>query len=157
MASVSMAWAFSLDLYLELEVAQTASVDEINRAYRIMVLKHHPDRGGSTEKFKSIDAAHTVLLNPMLRLDFYVLLEHRKQDYERYHEHRTTLPELYEPMDKSPLDQVVMELLKFLKTQKQNRFILQSPCRQAQARSSWSQKVCCVGVALRVIHARIHR
>ena len=118
MASVSMAWASSLDLYQELAVAHTASADEINRAFRTMVLKHHPGRGGSVEKFKSIDAARTVLLSPMLRFDYDRLLEHRRQDEQRYHDNRRAqaqqIPELYEPMDKSPLDQVVMELLQVL-------------------------------------------
>ena len=118
MASVSMAWAFSLDLYQELAVAHTASADEINRAYRTMVLEHHPDKSGSVEKFRSVHAARTVLLSRKLRFDYDRLLEHRRQDEQRYHDNRRAqaqqIPELYEPMDKSPLDQVVMELLQVL-------------------------------------------
>jgi len=54
-------------LYELLEVAPDASEAEIRKAYRRLALKHHPDRGGSTEKFQELSAAHEILADPAKR------------------------------------------------------------------------------------------
>lgn len=51
-------------LYDELQVASTASDDDIRRAYRKLVLVHHPDKGGKPEDFKRIHHAYEVLSCP---------------------------------------------------------------------------------------------
>ena len=104
-----MAWAFSLDLYDQLQIAQSASADEINCAHRRLVLTHHPDKGGSADKFKAIDAARTVLLDPKLKREYDRLQKDRAQPQGHH-----GLPQLYEPMDPSQLEQTVMELIRFL-------------------------------------------
>ncbi|MBU0470667.1 MAG: J domain-containing protein [Nanoarchaeota archaeon] len=36
-------------------------LDEINKKYKVLAKEHHPDAGGSTEKFKTINNAHKIL------------------------------------------------------------------------------------------------
>lgn len=47
-----------------LGVADTASDDEIKKAYRSLAMKHHPDRGGDQAKFQEIQEAYAVLSDP---------------------------------------------------------------------------------------------
>ena len=47
--------------YETLGVGETASQDEIKKAYRSLASKHHPDKGGDTAKFQEIQAAYAVL------------------------------------------------------------------------------------------------
>lgn len=49
------------DYYDILEVSRSASDEEIKRAYRKLAQEHHPDKGGSHEKFKEINEAYQVL------------------------------------------------------------------------------------------------
>jgi DnaJ family protein A protein 2 len=49
------------DLYGVLGVGKKASADEIKRAYKKEALVHHPDRGGSKEKFQALQEAFDVL------------------------------------------------------------------------------------------------
>ncbi len=56
------------DYYEILEVAKTASADEIKKAYRKVALKYHPDRNqgdkAAEEKFKEAAEAYEVLSDP---------------------------------------------------------------------------------------------
>ena len=49
------------DHYATLGVAKTATADEIKRAFRKLASQHHPDKGGDTAKFQSIQAAYDTL------------------------------------------------------------------------------------------------
>jgi DnaJ-domain-containing protein 1 len=44
-----------------LKVPQSATFEEIKKAHRQMVMKHHPDRGGDEAEFKRIQAAYEIL------------------------------------------------------------------------------------------------
>lgn len=47
-----------------LGLSSDASHEEIKAAYRRMAMKHHPDRGGSQDKFQEIKVAYEQLMKP---------------------------------------------------------------------------------------------
>jgi len=53
--------------YQILGLQKGATMVEIKKAFRALSLKHHPDKGGQTEKFQTINQAHLVLSNPESR------------------------------------------------------------------------------------------
>ncbi len=63
-------------LYETLEISDTASADEIKKAYRKLARKYHPDvnkEASAEEKFKEINGAYEVLSDP-----------EKKQQYDQY-------------------------------------------------------------------------
>jgi molecular chaperone DnaJ len=61
------------DYYEVLGVPRNASENDIKKAYRKLVIKHHPDKGGDEEKFKECAEAYDVLSDP-----------EKKQQYDQY-------------------------------------------------------------------------
>ena len=55
------------DYFNILGVGKSASEDEIKKAYRGLAMKHHPDRGGDSNKFQEIEEAYRVLSDPNQR------------------------------------------------------------------------------------------
>jgi hypothetical protein len=55
------------DYYFILGAEQTASQDEIERLYKRLARRHHPDRGGDAEEMKAINEAYRVLRNSATR------------------------------------------------------------------------------------------
>jgi molecular chaperone DnaJ len=55
------------DYYEVLGVSRNASEDEIKKAFRKLARKHHPDAGGSEDRFKEINEAYEVLSDPEKR------------------------------------------------------------------------------------------
>ena len=58
------------DYYAVLGVDKDASQAEIDRSYRRLASKHHPDRGGSEERMKLLNEAYGVLKDSGLRRDY---------------------------------------------------------------------------------------
>ena len=58
------------DYYGVLGVDKDASQVEIDRSYKRMASKHHPDRGGSEESMKLLNEAYGVLKDTQLRGDY---------------------------------------------------------------------------------------
>jgi len=54
-------------LYKVLGVGKNASEREIKKAFKKAALQHHPDRGGDAEKFKEVEKAKEILLDPKKR------------------------------------------------------------------------------------------
>lgn len=50
--------------YEVLELKDTATSEEIKRAFRRLSKKYHPDKGGDADKFKEINEAYQTLSNP---------------------------------------------------------------------------------------------
>lgn len=53
-----------------LGVSKTASTNEIKKAFKKLAVKHHPDAGGSEEKFKEISEAYEVLSDEKKRREY---------------------------------------------------------------------------------------
>ena len=56
--------------YSTLGVAENATEDEIKKAYRKLASANHPDKGGDTEKFKTIQTAYDVIGNKEKRASY---------------------------------------------------------------------------------------
>jgi molecular chaperone DnaJ len=61
------------DYYEVLGVSKNASADDVKKAFRKLAHEHHPDKGGSAEKFKEINEAYQVLGNA-----------DKRQQYDRF-------------------------------------------------------------------------
>jgi DnaJ-class molecular chaperone len=59
-----------MNLYDELELPKNCSEDDIKQQYRSLAQKHHPDKGGDEEKFKTIKFAYEVLSDPIRRKEY---------------------------------------------------------------------------------------
>lgn len=59
-----------VDLYEILQVEMDSKFDEIKMAYIKMAKQHHPDQGGSTDKFLEITRAYEILYNKETRKEY---------------------------------------------------------------------------------------
>lgn len=59
-----------MDFYQILGVPESASQDEIKRAYRKLAGQHHPDKGGDTAKFQAISQAYDTIGDEQKRAEY---------------------------------------------------------------------------------------
>jgi curved DNA-binding protein CbpA len=71
-----------LDYYELLQVSSSAETETINRVFRLLAQRFHPDnqQTGNEKRFRSILEAHTVLSNPEKRAQYDVVHLQRRQD-----------------------------------------------------------------------------
>lgn len=53
-----------MNYYKLLGITESASPEEIKKAYKKMAMKHHPDKGGDPEMFNNISTAYSILSDP---------------------------------------------------------------------------------------------
>jgi hypothetical protein len=85
------------DYYETLQLSSTADTDTIDRVYRILVRRYHPDNldTGDTEKFNRIVKAHKILSDPDTRASYDVVYaENRESTLKLFEE--TSNPESYD-------------------------------------------------------------
>lgn len=64
-----------MSYYDILQVKKDSSPDEIKKSYRMLSLKHHPDKnGGNDETFKQINESYTILSDPTKRKQYDLTL-----------------------------------------------------------------------------------
>lgn len=71
-----------VDYYANLQVSPDAEPEVIEKAYKALMLKYHPDRGGDEEKTKNITAAYYVLKDESRRREYDQARLARKSDQE---------------------------------------------------------------------------
>lgn len=73
------------DYYEDLQVSPNADFETIERVYRLLAKRYHPDntRTGRLERFEAISSAYRVLGNPEKRAAYDVLYEKQKDRYWR--------------------------------------------------------------------------
>lgn len=59
-----------MDYYSTLGVDPSADQETIKRAYKKLAMKHHPDRGGNTDKFQEIQKAYNTLGDDQARAQY---------------------------------------------------------------------------------------
>ncbi len=73
--------------YELLELSASANADTVERMFRYLSTKHHPDRGGDKEKFSNLVKAFEVLREPVSRDAYDAQLQKEKQEREGLVEH----------------------------------------------------------------------
>ena len=71
-----------VDYYEVLQLSVTAEPDTINRVYRLLAQRFHPDNRetGSDSKFRQIHEAYSVLSDPEKRARYDILYEQQRHD-----------------------------------------------------------------------------
>jgi hypothetical protein len=65
--------------YVVLGASEDASQAEIERLYKRLAKRHHPDRGGSAEKMKAVNEAYRMLGNEAARLAYDTQRQRHRQ------------------------------------------------------------------------------
>jgi curved DNA-binding protein len=74
-----------MDFYQVLGIDKTADEKDIKKAYRSLSLKHHPDRGGDSEKFKQLSEAYETLSDSSKRQEYDFQREHGGNGFHHVH------------------------------------------------------------------------
>ena len=71
-----------LDFYEVLQVSPNAEPETIQRVYRLLAQRYHPDNGesGDADRFREVHEAYTVLIDPERRAQYDVIHQQQQQD-----------------------------------------------------------------------------
>ena len=71
-----------IDYYELLQISPNAQIDTINRVYKMLAQRFHPDNpeSGDTERFLKLQGAYSVLSNPERKMEYD---EDRRRFYDR--------------------------------------------------------------------------
>jgi len=69
-----------MSYYSTLGVAPSSSADEIRSAYRKLVVKHHPDKGGDPKIFTAVQEAFDVVGDPAKRQAYNTAMSKKPVD-----------------------------------------------------------------------------
>lgn len=126
-----------MNLYDLLGIKNTASQDEIKKAYRKLSTKHHPDKGGDAEKFKELVMAYNILFDEgkRKRYDLGETAENiTKSTVSEDQETIQALLNLFNQVIVSPVDLDHMDIFDFMKKQiVQSKGSLNHSIRQEEA------------------------
>jgi curved DNA-binding protein CbpA len=77
-----MAPAEDVDYYEVLQVSESAEPETINRVYRLLAQRYHPDNreSGNEERFREMTEAYNVLSNPEKRAGYDAIHLQRRKD-----------------------------------------------------------------------------
>lgn len=71
-----------VDFYKILNVDENSTLDEIRKQYRVLALKHHPDKSeANDDTFKQITNAYNVLSDPQKRREYNTSLSRERRGY----------------------------------------------------------------------------
>lgn len=73
--------------YEILELSANANQDTIERMFRYLATKHHPDSGGDKEVFSTLLKAFEILRDPAARSAYDATLQQQKQENKKLVEH----------------------------------------------------------------------
>ena len=90
--------AVEKDYYSILGALETASQDEIERLYKRLAMRHHPDRGGDADEMKAINEAYRVLGNATTRRAYDETAATRRAYDSRHHRSDDTLSAVAPPL-----------------------------------------------------------
>ena len=84
------------NLYHILGLDKDATTDDILKAYRLLVKKHHPDRGGDPDTFKQIQEAYDILMDEDKRAHYDKTGKTKQQKSSREIRIMTILLQIFE-------------------------------------------------------------
>lgn len=89
-----------MNYYKILGLSKTATQEEIKKRYKKLVLEHHPDKGGNSDKFREIQEAYEVLSNDNLKTEYDKNYQSIKMN-DTYYKLNITLREAYMGINKT--------------------------------------------------------
>jgi DnaJ-class molecular chaperone len=81
--------------YETLGVSEAATQDEIKKAYRALASKHHPDKGGNTATFQSIQSAYDIISDTDKRQQYDVERSQGPNEFQFNHAHGQNINDLF--------------------------------------------------------------
>lgn len=92
----------SINLYDILDVKETSTTKEVKKAYRELVKKHHPDRGGDPEHFELITHAFNILKNEEERAKYDKEMELSNKASKDFMDLKFGAKDYFDKMEKEP-------------------------------------------------------